>query len=192
MTQGATAAAQGCIFCDIARHEAEASRAYEDETVVASMDRYPVTPGHLLLVPRRHAVGMEDLDDATGAHVWAAAHDLARALRRSTLRPEGINLFLNDGEAAFQTIFHLHLHVLPRYTGDGWPVESLPKTLDRHGSRLDSDARKIKAVLAHRTDVSCVKKLAASLLMLQLHGSRHEQVPGALLDAAKPFPEHDH
>ncbi|WP_432573594.1 HIT family protein [Kineococcus sp. SYSU DK005] len=151
MTQSATAAAQECIFCAIADHEAEASRVYEDESVMAFMDRYPVTPGHLLVVPRHHAVGLEDLDKITGGHVWAVAHDLARALRRSTLRPEGINLFLNDGEAAFQTVFHVHLHVLPRYSGDGWPVESLPATLERDRPRLDSDAGEIRAVLAHRT-----------------------------------------
>ena len=149
MTQTATAAAQECIFCAIARHEAEASTVYEDETVVAFMDRYPVTPGHLLVVPRRHAVGLEDLDKTTGGHVWAVAHDLARTLRRSSLRPEGINFFLCDGEVAFQTVFHLHLHVLPRYTGDGWTVENLPKTLDRDRQRLDSDAHEIKAASAH-------------------------------------------
>lgn len=153
MTQTATGAAQKCIFCAIVRHEAEASMVHEDESVVAFMDRYPVTPGHLLVVPRHHAVGLEDLDGATGDHIWVVARDLARALRRSTFRPEGINLMLNDGEAAFQTIFHVHLHVLPRYTGDGWPVESLPMTLDRDGRRLDSDAQEIRAAFAHRTGV---------------------------------------
>ena len=146
MTQTATAATQGCIFCAIARHEAEASTVHEDETVIAFMDRYPVTPGHLLVVPRRHAVGLEDLDEATGGHVWAVAHHLARTLRRSTFHPEGMNLFLCDGEVAFQTVPHVHLHVIPRYTGDGWPVESLPTTLDRDRPRLDSDAHEIKAV----------------------------------------------
>ncbi|NAZ77758.1 HIT domain-containing protein [Kineococcus sp. T13] len=151
MTPTATAAAQECIFCAIARHEAEASVVHEDESVVAFMDRYPVTPGHLLVVPRRHAVGLEDLDKITGGQVWAVAHDLARTLRRSTFHPEGINLFLCDGEAAFQTVPHLHLHVIPRYTGDGWTVENLPKTLDRDRQRLDEDAQQIRAVSAHRT-----------------------------------------
>ncbi|WP_432510883.1 HIT family protein [Kineococcus sp. SYSU DK001] len=148
MTQSAAAAPQECIFCAIARYEAEASTVYEDETVVAFMDRYPVTPGHLLVVPRRHVVGLEDLDGVTGGHVWAVAQDLARALRRSSFRPGGMNLNVCDGEAAFQTVFHFHLHVMPRYTGDGWPVESLPKTLDRDRQRLDSDAHEVKAASA--------------------------------------------
>ena len=87
MTQSATAAAQECISCAIARHEAEASTVHEDETAMASMDRSPVTPGHLLVVPRRHAVGLEDLDAATGGHVRAVAHDMARRRRRQLARP---------------------------------------------------------------------------------------------------------
>jgi diadenosine tetraphosphate (Ap4A) HIT family hydrolase len=69
-------AAQGCIFCAIAARQAEASVVYEDETVVAFMDRNPVTPGHLLVVPRKHAAGLEDLDGANSAHVWSAGHDV--------------------------------------------------------------------------------------------------------------------
>src|SRR6476620_1734550 len=109
MTQSTTPPPEGCVFCAIAAHQAEASVVYEDETVVVFMDLNPVTPGHLLVVPREHAVGLEDLDRATSAHVWSVGHDMARALRRSSLRPEGINVLLCDGEAAFQTVFHFHL-----------------------------------------------------------------------------------
>ena len=84
MTQDATTAAQGCSFCAIVAGQAEASVVFEDETVVVFMDLNPVTPGHLLVVPRRHAVGLEDLDRATSAHVWSVGHDMARALRRSS------------------------------------------------------------------------------------------------------------
>src|SRR5215813_14407269 len=117
MTQNAASAAQGCIFCAIVARKAQASVVYEDETVVAFMDRNPVTPGHLLVVPRQHAAGLEDLDRATSAHVWSVGHDMARALRRSSIRCEGINVLLCDGEAAFQTVLHLHLHLIPRYPG---------------------------------------------------------------------------
>ena len=151
MTRDATSAAQECIFCAIAHHRAEASVVHEDETVVAFMDRYPVTPGHLLVVPRHHAVGLEDLDEATGAHVWSVAHATARALRRSSFRCEGINLLLCDGEVAFQTVFHVHLHVIPRYAGDGWTID--PETLDRERSLLDGDARAIRAAARRDQDV---------------------------------------
>jgi histidine triad (HIT) family protein len=134
-----------CIFCAIVRHEAEASLVYQDETVIAFMDRYPCTPGHLLVVPRRHVVRLEDLDAATGGHVWAVANDLARTLRRSAFRPEGMNLVLYDGEASGQTVFHVHLHVVPRYTGDAWRFN--PTTLNRDRAQLDDDAGKIRESL---------------------------------------------
>ncbi|MFE6176189.1 HIT family protein [Streptomyces sp. NPDC056464] len=96
---------------------------YED-AVAAFMDLQPVTPGHVLVVPKAHAVGLEDLDETLGCHMWAAAHRLARALRRSDLRCDGVNLFLADGEAAFQEVFHVHLHVFPRFAGDGFRVDA--------------------------------------------------------------------
>lgn len=146
MTQHATSMAQGCIFCAIVARQAEASVVYEDETVVAFMSLHPVTPGHLLVVPRKHAVGLEDLDAATSAHVWSVAHDMSRAIRRSAMPCEGINLFLCDGEAAFQTVFHFHLHVIPRYPGDGWTI--IPDEVERDRSLLDTDAKVVKAALA--------------------------------------------
>jgi histidine triad (HIT) family protein len=146
MTRETISAGQGCIFCAIVKREAEASVVFEDETVVAFMDLNPVTPGHLLVVPREHAVGLEDIDEATSAHVWSVGHAMSRALRRSRLRSEGINVFLCDGEVAFQTVFHFHLHVIPRYTGDGWTI--IPEPTERERSLLDSDAQTIKDAIA--------------------------------------------
>jgi histidine triad (HIT) family protein len=146
MTQDTESADQRCTFCAIAAGEAAASVVYEDETVVAFMDLHPVTPGHLLVVPRRHVVGLEDLDGAVGAHVWSVGHDMSRALRRSGMRCEGINVFVCDGEAAFQTVFHFHLHVIPRYEGDGWTL--IPEPAERERSLLDSDAQAIKGAIA--------------------------------------------
>lgn len=146
MAQNTTSAEQGCLFCAVVAQQAEASVVYEDETVVAFMDLNPVVPGHLLVVPRKHAVGLEDLDGATSAHVWSVGHDMARALRRSGLRCEGINIFLCDGEVAFQTVFHFHLHVIPRHAGDGWNI--LTESQERARSLLDRDARTIKDAIA--------------------------------------------
>lgn len=146
MTQDATSSPQGCIFCAIIAGQVEASVVYEDETVVVFMDVNPVTPGHLLVVPREHAVGLEDLDGATSAHVWSVVHDMARALRRSRLRCQGINVLLCDGEVAFQTVFHFHLHVIPRYPGDGWTIKTEPP--ERERSLLDGDAQAIKDAIA--------------------------------------------
>ncbi len=87
------------------------------------MDIGPVTPGHLLVIPKRHAPYLADLDEATGARMYRVATRLAHALRVSGLRCEGINLFLADGEAAGQEVFHVHLHVFPRFAGDNVRIE---------------------------------------------------------------------
>jgi diadenosine tetraphosphate (Ap4A) HIT family hydrolase len=146
MAEERPAPAQECVFCAIVAGRAEASLVHEDEAVVVFMALHPVVPGHLLVVPRKHAVGLEDLDRPTSAHVWSVGHDMARALRRSGMRCEGINVFLCDGEVAFQTVFHFHLHVIPRYAGDGWTI--LPDEVERERSRLDSDAHVIKDAVA--------------------------------------------
>lgn len=146
MTNDVVPAAPECIFCSIVARGAEASVVFEDDAVVVFMDRYPVTPGHLLVVPRKHAVGFEDIDETTSAHVWSVGHNMSRALRRSRMSCEGINVFLCDGEVAFQTVFHFHLHVIPRYAGDGWTI--IPETTESERSLLDSHAQAIKDAIA--------------------------------------------
>ncbi|WP_326672631.1 HIT family protein [Streptomyces canus] len=121
-----------CIFCSIARGQAEASIVFEDEWVTAFMDLQPVTPGHLLVIPKSHAQGLEDLPEDIGVRVWTVAHRLGRALRLSGLRCEGVNLFLADGEAAFQEVFHVHLHVFPRFMGDPFRIEADWQVRERH------------------------------------------------------------
>jgi histidine triad (HIT) family protein len=100
------------------------SLAYEDDRVVALMDIGRVNPGHLMVVPRRHAAALADLDEETGAHMFVVAMRMAAALRASGVRCDGVNLFFADGEAAFQDVFHAHLHVLPRWEGDSFRIDA--------------------------------------------------------------------
>jgi histidine triad (HIT) family protein len=137
-----TSDSEGCVFCDIISGRGEASVIYEDEHVVAFMDIEPVTEGHVLVVPRRHAAFLEDLDEDLGARVFRAGHRLARALRRSGLPCEGVNMFLADGEAAFQEVFHVHLHVLPRFVGDGFVIDARWRVRDR--AELDAAAEQVR------------------------------------------------
>jgi histidine triad (HIT) family protein len=113
-----------CIFCEIVAHRAPASVVVEDEIVVAFLDVRPVTEGHILIVPRGHAAGLADLPPEVGAHLFTTAMQLAGALRRSDLRCDGVNLFLADGEAAFQEVFHVHLHLFPRFVGDSFRIDA--------------------------------------------------------------------
>jgi histidine triad (HIT) family protein len=111
---------EACPFCELVAGQTPASLVFEDENAVAVMDIHPLTPGHVLVLPREHASGLSDLDERTGAHLFRIALRTQRALRGSELRCEGVNLFLADGEVAGQEVFHVHLHVLPRFTGDGF------------------------------------------------------------------------
>lgn len=90
--------------------------------MVGILDINPITPGHTLVVPRSHMPALSDVDPRTGAQVFNVAQRMARALRASGLPCDGMNLFYADGEAAGQEVFHAHLHVLPRYEGDGFKV----------------------------------------------------------------------
>jgi histidine triad (HIT) family protein len=110
-----------CIFCQIVAGQSPVSMVYQDERCSAFMDIQPVNPGHLLIIPNCHATFLAHLDEETGAQMFRVAQRLAQALRDSgILRCEGVNLFLADGEAAFQEVFHVHLHVIPRYKHDGF------------------------------------------------------------------------
>ena len=109
-----------CVFCEIVRGTAQSSTVYADDSVVAFMDIQPVNEGHILIVPRVHAAHLAELDGETGAHLFRVAMELSRAMRQSGVRCEGVNFFLADGEAAGQEVFHVHLHVIPRYRGDGF------------------------------------------------------------------------
>lgn len=107
-----------CIFCAIIAGEAPAAVVCETDELIAFLDARPMSRGHTLVVPRRHAAGLRDLDGALGERMFGLGHRLARAAREGALAADGANLVLNDGRAAFQTVDHVHLHMIPRYAGD--------------------------------------------------------------------------
>ena len=134
-----------CVFCAIVAGDLPASRVYDDELVLGFMDLNPATPGHLLVVPKRHAADLAGLDPDDGAHMFRVAQRLAAAVRASAVAPEGINLFLADGEVAGQEVFHAHLHVVPRRRGDGFGVRAVFGSPSRE--ELDRHAREIRTAL---------------------------------------------
>ena len=136
----------GCIFCDILAGKRPASLAHRDDLCAAFMDTSPVNEGHLLVVPNRHATGLADLDAKTGEHLFGVAQRLAGALRRSGVRCEAVTLLLADGEAAQQEIFHVHLHVIPRFKGDGFGLRFPPQYgLKPERAELEDVAGRIRA-----------------------------------------------
>ncbi|CAL9660367.1 HIT family protein [Streptomyces sp. Tu 3180] len=139
-----------CVFCGIVSGRAQASRVYEDELVLSFMDIHPAAPGDLLVIPKEHAAGLEDIDEALMAHLFRVVHLLTQALRRSGLPCEGVNVFLADGEAADQTVFHLHVHVFPRTADDRFRLEV--RWQERSRAALDHDAALIRARLNRGKD----------------------------------------
>jgi histidine triad (HIT) family protein len=108
---------EDCIFCRIVAGDLPSTRIHEDDRAIAIMDINPATRGHALVIPRTHARDLGDIADEDLAHCAAVARDVAaRAL--SGLGAQGVTIMQSNGAAAWQTVFHYHVHVIPRYDGD--------------------------------------------------------------------------
>ncbi|MFN2196435.1 MAG: HIT family protein [Anaerolineales bacterium] len=135
-----------CTFCQILSGELPGSFVFRDDVVAAFMDIQPVNPGHVLVVPVRHAAYLADVQPKEGARMFALAQRLSTALFQIDIRCEGTNLFLANGAPAGQEVFHVHLHVLPRYGGDqfgfrfgpGYGVRPAREMLDALAQQLKS------------------------------------------------------
>ena len=133
-----------CIFCRIVEGREKASFVAQGSDAVAFLDLHPINEGHTLVVPRKHGVSIADVDEIAAVAMWSLARRISAGLRTSGLRCEAVNLFLADGAAAGQEVFHAHLHVIPRWQGDGFGIKFPPhygaaaerKTLDDIAARL--------------------------------------------------------
>lgn len=137
-----------CVFCRILAGDLPASIVYKDETCTAFMDIQPVNPGHVLVTPNAHASMLADLDPEAAGYVFRVAQRIAQAMRESEIRCEGVSLYLADGSAAGQDVFHVHLHVIPRYRGDGFGFRFGPEYGKRPPrTQLDSQAAQLRDAL---------------------------------------------
>lgn len=110
-----------CIFCDLIAGAAEVSICYEDATSIAFMDIQPVNNGHVLVATREHYASLADVPEDVAMHLFRVALELAPVVRRIT-GAQGLNIVVNSGAAAGQDVLHYHVHVIPRYKGDGFDV----------------------------------------------------------------------
>jgi histidine triad (HIT) family protein len=108
---------RSCPFCKMVKHELNAVIVYEDNDILTIMDLYPATPGHILLLPRRHIEDIYSLREDLASRIMVAATKIAKAIKQQ-LSPDGLNLIQSNELAAGQTIPHFHLHIVPRYNGD--------------------------------------------------------------------------
>ena len=106
-----------CIFCAIAEGEIPSFKVYEDELVLAYLDINPFAKGHTLVIPKRHAAGLLDADDEMLAALVVRVKKVAAHIK-DTLGCDGFNILQNNGEAAGQTVKHIHFHIVPRWNGD--------------------------------------------------------------------------
>ncbi len=103
-----------CIFCKIINGEIPSAKVYEDDDVYAFLDISQVTKGHTLIIPKHHTEIIYETDEKIASKFFSRVPKIANALKE-TFKPAGINILNNNGEAAGQSVFHLHIHLLPRY-----------------------------------------------------------------------------
>ncbi|MDW7709618.1 MAG: HIT family protein [Deferrisomatales bacterium] len=135
---------EDCVFCRIIRGELPAARVCEDDATVAFLDLQSVNPGHLLVVVKPHRANIYELDDELAGAAFRTAARMARLVKK-TLGCQGVTLLQANEQAGAQTLFHFHIHVVPRWEGDGmdfaWPVKNPPR------EALEEMATKLRAAL---------------------------------------------
>jgi histidine triad (HIT) family protein len=108
---------EDCPFCKMARNELDHVAVLEDKDILVVMDLYPATPGHVLVLPKQHIETIYEMPAGLGAHLMTTTITVAKAIKEK-LSPDGLNLIQSNEAGAGQTIFHFHLHIVPRYKGD--------------------------------------------------------------------------
>ena len=134
-----------CMFCKIVAGQIPSTRVHEDEHTLAFMDLGQVNPGHVLVAVKKHAPYLYEMDEVQAAAVARTCVKVSKAIQ-AVFNPEGLSVYQANGKAAGQTVFHYHVHLLPRHEADGmeltWPVKNPPR------EKLEDYAGKIRAKLA--------------------------------------------
>ena len=133
-----------CVFCEIIAGNIPASTIYEDEHVFAFMDIAPANPGHTLVIPRQHYRNIFDMPTEIGSKIMQTSILIANAIK-AALNPDGLNLFQSNEAAGFQTVFHFHLHLIPRWEGD--PLRLPWRPSEGNMEEIDNIAAKIRDAL---------------------------------------------
>jgi histidine triad (HIT) family protein len=130
---------ESCAFCKIARKEAPASLVYEDEQVIAFLSIQPINIGHTLVVPKKHYKNIYEIPPEEVAYLYKIVKKTAHAVTKA-VDAEGIRIVQNNGEAAGQVIFHMHVHIIPMKKDRSWMYHARMRDADA----LDADAKRIK------------------------------------------------
>jgi histidine triad (HIT) family protein len=131
-----------CLFCDVVTGREGSHRVAESAGALAFLDRHPINPGHTLIVPKRHSADYFDMAGPDAAAVFDLAHGVARLLRKAFGGGLALNLIMSNGEAAEQSVFHSHVHLIPRLAADGFAFQEEPRP-----SPSDADLAAVSARL---------------------------------------------
>ncbi len=134
-----------CVFCQIIQKQLPASVVYEDEQVIAFLSNRPVNEGHTLVLPKKHYENLYEISEAEAAFLFSVVKRVAHAVR-DAMGAEGIRVVQNNGRAAGQVIFHLHVHIIPMMPNEGFSHGKAYRdpTQPRHAELLEMDAEKIR------------------------------------------------
>jgi len=139
---------QNNIFAKILKGELPCTKVYEDQYTLAFLDLQPVNEGHTLVIPKEECSSVNDLSPQSLAQVIQTGQKIGRMLRESSLPCEGVNFWFSDGASAGQEVFHVHLHVVPRYKGDGFHFAHGPNNrVIQTPSQLAETLRKLQRAL---------------------------------------------
>jgi Diadenosine tetraphosphate (Ap4A) hydrolase and other HIT family hydrolases len=135
---------ENCIFCKIAAGSIPSRTLYEDERFRVILDINPASKGHAIILPKNHAANLYELSDEDASKIFVVAKKVATAMQK-VLHCEGMNILQNNGELAGQTVFHLHVHLIPRYKDDTVTIKWIPGEED--AVKLDMIATEVKEEL---------------------------------------------
>lgn len=144
---------ENCIFCQIIEGKIPSQCIYEDDVVYAFLDITQVTPGHSLVIPKKHVENIFEYDSQLSSEVFSRLPKISQALMKAFPEAQGMNIAMNNGEAAYQTVFHSHIHLLPRYgEQDGFSMTFQNNSESYTAQEFEERAKHIHTVMHERKD----------------------------------------
>jgi len=140
-----------CVFCKIADKEADATVVYEDSNTLAFLDIHPLNPGHTLVIPKKHYANMLEMPSEEAGRVFASVSKVMKGVQKASAA-DGISIGQSNGRAASQEVFHMHVHIIPRFNHE--MMSGFPNRKTMHRAELDEVGRKIKAAIGAKNPAS--------------------------------------
>jgi histidine triad (HIT) family protein len=134
-----------CIFCKIAAKESDATVVYEDPHTLAFLDIHPLNPGHTLVIPKKHYANMLEMSSEEAGRVFASVSKVMKGVQKASAA-DGISIGQSNGRAASQEVFHMHVHIIPRFNHE--MMSGFPNRKQTHRAELDEIGKKIKSAIA--------------------------------------------